>query len=82
MADTPDYAPRTAEDVTDELVQQAVEIVDGWYNEGRIDWENVWDRMEKQTLEDGRGIDLGDDLGSPALVALKRRVREARRDHG
>jgi hypothetical protein len=80
MAD--DYAPRTAEDVTDDLVQRAVDIVDGWYDEGRIDWENVYDRLEKQTLDDGRGIDLGEDLGSPALVALKRRVRAARKDHG
>lgn len=77
-----DYAPRTAEDVTDELVQQTVDIVDGWYNEGRIDWEDVWDRLEKRTLDDGRGIDLGEDLGSPALTTLKLRVRAARRDHG
>ena len=61
---------------------RAVDIVDGGYNEGRIDWEDVWDRLEKQTLDDGRGIDLGTDLLSPALTALKRRVRAARRDHG
>lgn len=74
-----DYAPRTAEDVTEELVQLAVDIVDGWYSEGRIDWEGVYDRLERnRTLEDGRGIDLGTDLGSPALAALKRRVRDAR----
>jgi hypothetical protein len=76
-----DYAPHAAEDVTDELVQLTVDIVDGWYNEGRIDWEDVWDRLEKRTLDDGRGIDLGGDLGSPALTALKRRVRAARKEH-
>lgn len=81
MAKTPDYAPRTADDVTEELVQQAVDVVDGWYAERRIDWEDVYDRLEKHTLEDGRGIDLGGDLGSPALVALKRRVREARKEN-
>lgn len=75
-----DYAPRTAEDVTGELVQAAVDIVDGWYPEGRVDWEDVFDRLEGRTLEDGRGIDLGEDLGSPALVTLKRRVRAARRE--
>jgi hypothetical protein len=76
-----DYAPRAAEDVTEDLVERTVDIVDGWYSEGRIDWENVWDRLEKQTLDDGRGIDLGDDLGSPALTALKRRVRAARKEN-
>ena len=79
MAD--DYAPRTAEDITDDLVQRAVDIVDGWYDEGRIDWADVYDRLEKQTLDDGRGIDLGEDLGSPALTVLKNRVRKARREY-
>lgn len=78
---TADYTPVTAEDVTDELVQQTVDIVDGWYPEGRIDWGDVFDRLERRTLDDGRGIDLGTDLGSPALTALKRRVREARKEH-
>ncbi|MFD8648675.1 hypothetical protein [Streptomyces mirabilis] len=76
-----DYAPRAAADVTDELVQMTVSIVDGWYNEGDVDWENVWDRLEKQTLDDGRGIDLGENLGSAALRALQRRVRAARKEH-
>jgi len=62
-------------------VQQAVDIVDGWYPEGRIDWADVYDRLERRTLDDGRGINLGTDLGSPALTALKRRVRAARREH-
>lgn len=77
-----DYTPTTAADITDELVQQAADIVDGWYPDGRIDWEDIYDRLERRTLDDGRGIDLGTDLGSPALTALKRRVRAARRDHG
>lgn len=76
-----DYAPRTADDVTDELVRIAVDIVDGWYSEGRIDWEDVFDRIERSPLDDGREIDLGTDLGSAALTALKRRVRAARKDH-
>jgi hypothetical protein len=76
-----DFAPRAAEDVTEELVQQAVDIVDGWYNEGRIDWEDVFDRLEKHTLDNGQGIDLGEDLGSPALKTLQRRVRAARKEH-
>jgi hypothetical protein len=79
MAD--DFAPRAAADVTDELVQQALGIVEGWYDEGPIDWEDVWDRLERRVLDDGRGIDLGEDLGSPALKALQRRVRAARKEN-
>ncbi|WP_133169183.1 hypothetical protein, partial [Streptomyces sp. MH60] len=37
-ADRADYAPRTADDVTTELVNMTVSIVDGWYADTRIDW--------------------------------------------
>lgn len=78
-----DYAPRAADDVTPELVDMTVSIVDGWYADGRIDWEDVYDRLERGAgLADGRRIDLGEDLASPALKTLQRRVRAARRDHG
>jgi hypothetical protein len=75
-----DYAPVTKEDVTDELVGMAYEICDGWYQDTRIDWENVLERMDKQTLADGRGIDWGDDWLSPAIKELKRRVRKMRQE--
>lgn len=80
MADKlPDFAVRTAEDVTPEIIELVRGIVEGWYNEGRIDWEDVWDRMDKSFLGDGRGIDMGDDLASPALRKIQKEIRAWRR---
>ncbi|GAA0955553.1 hypothetical protein [Nonomuraea longicatena] len=66
-------------EVTDEIVGYAVEIVDGWYQAGRIDWEDVWDRLDGTELVDGTRLDLGTDLASLELVALKAAVRKVRR---
>jgi hypothetical protein len=68
-------SPTQAADVTDEMVEIAREIVDGWYQEGRVDWEDVWDRMDGAELADGTHLDLGTDLGTPALAKLKRLAR-------
>ncbi|MFF1701241.1 hypothetical protein [Streptomyces sp. NPDC058252] len=73
-----DFEVRTAEDVTDEVLELVQGIVEGWYDEGRIDWEDVWDRMDKKVLEDGRGIDMGSDLGSPAITKIKKEIRKWR----
>jgi hypothetical protein len=55
--------------VTQELLDAAVEIRNGWYSTGRIDWPDVWDRLEEQ------GFDMGDDLLSSQLEQIKRYVR-------
>jgi hypothetical protein len=73
-----DFEVRTAEDVTDEVLEIVQGIVEGWYDEGRIDWEDVWDRVEKSVLDDGRGIDMGSDLGSPAILKIKKEIRKWR----
>jgi hypothetical protein len=75
----PDFEVRTAEDVTPEIIEIAQGIVEGWYDEGRIDWEDVWDRMEKSFLDDGRGIDMGEDLDSPAIRKIKKEIRAWRK---
>jgi hypothetical protein len=72
-----DYAPVNAADITDEIVDMAVDIADGWYQGTRIDWEDMIDRLERRRLTDGRGLDFGSDMGSPAINALKRRVRKS-----
>jgi hypothetical protein len=72
-------SPVTAADVTDEMVNIALGIVEGWYDEGRIDWEDVWDRMDGAELNDGTWLDMGTDLLSPALAKIKSEVRKARR---
>lgn len=68
------------DDVTDEIVQYAVDIVDGWYPDGPIDWTDVWDRLDGTELNNGARLDLGDDLMSPGLKALRSAVQRARRD--
>jgi hypothetical protein len=73
-----DFEPRSEEDVTEELLEIVQGIVEGWYDEGRIDWEDVWDRMDKAVLADGRGIDMGGDLGTPAIKKIKREIRKWR----
>ncbi|WP_274916813.1 hypothetical protein [Streptomyces sp. WZ-12] len=77
-SESEDYEVVTAEDVTEEILEIVQGIVEGWYNEGPVDWENVWDRMEKYSLEDGRGIDMGGDLSSPAIRKIQREIRKWR----
>lgn len=67
-----------AADVTDEVLEEAWSIVSGWYGEGHIDWQDVWDRLERRTLNDGRGIDLGEDSNSPAMQKIQREIRKWR----
>lgn len=71
--------PVKAEDVTEELVHLVWDVVDGWYQEGRIDWGDVWDRVDGSELADGTRLDLGNDLNTPALAALKRAIQKRRR---
>lgn len=60
------------EDVSEEIIRLVHGIVDGWYSEGRVDWEDFWDRLEGSFLRDGTRLDLGSDLSSPALKRLKK----------
>src|SRR5690606_22975348 len=63
-----------------EIIEQAVEITDGWYADGPIDWDDVWDRLERSRLADGRGIDLGNDQDTPAMRKIRRETRKRRRE--
>jgi hypothetical protein len=71
-------ALRYEHQITDEMVQMVAEVLRGWYPEGRVDWEDVWDRVDGSELDDGTRLDLGDDLTTPALKALRRRAMKAR----
>ncbi|MGW3274498.1 hypothetical protein ACWDFH_23960 [Streptomyces kronopolitis] len=70
----PDFEVRSTKDVTNEVLKIVKGIVEGWYNSGSVDWEDVWDRMEKSQLDDGRGVDMGTDLDSPAIRKIKREI--------
>lgn len=73
-------SPVTAEDVTEEMVQAAVDIVDGWYQGSRIDWGDVLDRLDGTLLDDGTRLDLGNDLTTPAIAKIKKDVRARLRE--
>lgn len=75
---TEDHEIVTAADVTEEVLVVAQGIIEGWYDEGPIDWEDVWDRMDKAVLADGRGIDMGGDLNSAAQRKIKRLINKWR----
>jgi len=79
MTNQPPFTLVSAEDVTDEILELAVTITDDFYPDQRIDWGDVWDRMDGATLTDGRELDVGTDLMSPALVKIKAYVRGLRK---
>ena len=70
----------TAESVTDEVMKIVFDVVDGWYQSSRIDWEDVIDRADDTELEDGTRIDFGESMMSPAITKIKRLVREHRKN--
>lgn len=72
-------APESAADVSDEILDFAVETTDAWFPEGPIDWESVWDRMEGYILLDKTSLSMGDKLDTPAMRKIQRVVREQRR---
>lgn len=74
--DTPGSLALPAEAVTDEMVKDALDVVDGWFSGGdvRIEWEDVWDRLE------GWGYDMGDQFDAPGMRKIQRLVRKALRD--
>lgn len=70
----------TAEDVPEELLDHAVDVTDSHYGDGRIDWEDALDRMDGFEMPDGTRLDLGGDLNSGAIRAIKAHVRKVRRE--
>lgn len=64
--------PATAEDLQ-ALVAEAVEIADGFYGSGPIDWEGLFDRLESWS-----GLDLPPTWDDPLYGRIKRAVRKAR----
>ena len=70
---------RTADQVTDEIAEAAYEIADGRYQDTRIDWDLLLDRLDGMELKDGSVLDLGSNLLSPAITEIRKRVRKMRR---
>lgn len=70
--------PVEADDVTQEILDLALEAANSWYSTGRIDWENMLDRFDGATLADCRTLDLGDSMATPAINKIKNYVRRNR----
>lgn len=68
-----------ADQVTEEILKLFYDVVDGWYQTGRIDWDDLLDRVDGAELEDGTILDLGNSMVSPAIVKIKKHVRDYRR---
>jgi hypothetical protein len=69
-------SPQAASDITEEIVTVATDVVDGWYPEGRIDWEDLLERIDGTELADGSRLDMGESMMSEAITRLKREVRK------
>ena len=67
-------------DVTEEVLSTARDIVEGWYNNGRVDWENVWDRMDGSRMDDGTTLDMGGQTDTPAMRKIQRTIRKEFRE--
>lgn len=69
-----------ASEVTDEVLEYAVEEADSRYpSPERIDWEDVLDRLDGTRLNDDTRLDLGNSYDSPAIRKIKKHVRDVRR---
>lgn len=73
-----DILIKEANQVNDEILRLVFDIVDGWYPDGPIDWEDLLDRVDRAELSDGSIVDLGDSMISPAIKKIKREVRKYR----
>lgn len=70
---------KAAGDVTPEILEAAEHIFDGWYaEESRVDWEDFLDRLDGIPLNDGTTLDIGADVLSPAIKAIKAHIRKYR----
>jgi hypothetical protein len=70
-----------ADDVNDEILAFAEEVEEGWFSdEPQIDWERFWDKLEGYEVPsyDGREIDMGSDIESPAMRKIKKHIRAYR----
>jgi hypothetical protein len=66
---------RTAADA--DSIRGVIEsILDGWYTDRRVDFVDLFDRLEQ-----GDDYDLGDSLLSPAVGRIKGIVREWRKEN-
>lgn len=74
-----EFTPLTAADITEEIVEAAYEIGEGWYQNVRIDWEELLYRLEGMELKDGSTLYLPDQMDAGSIREIQKRVRALRR---
>lgn len=67
-------------DVTQEVLDAAYTVMDGWPSGRPIDVENMLDRIEAAPLDDGTYPDLGVDVASPAVREILRAAQQYKRE--
>ncbi|MEU5577787.1 hypothetical protein ABZ791_10740 [Streptomyces huasconensis] len=74
-----EFTPHSADEVTEEMVLLALELADSFYMGSQIDWDDLLYRLDGTELEDGRELWMPQEMLSPAIRALKRRVNAYRK---
>ena len=69
-----------AADVTDEMLIMAKSMEEVWFREDRwIDWRSFFAGFDGSVIPStGREVDLGDELGSPAMNRIQRHIQRQR----
>jgi hypothetical protein len=62
-------------EVTEEILDAARSIVDGWYANRHIDLNDFLDRLETYQLANGTYPDFGTDITTPAIQKILRYMR-------
>jgi len=64
-----------ADDVTEEMLDVFWEIVQGWYSDTKIDWDDVFARVEHCS-----NWDFGSEWDTPAIRKIKREMKTRKRE--
>lgn len=68
-------------DLTEEILRAAEDVHDAYFaDDKRVDWEDLWDRLDGYRLDDNTRLDLPDQLDSPVFTALKKHLKQHRRE--
>lgn len=80
MSDTTECrALSSAADVTEDVLKDAEEVLDGWFSYGgRIDWEEFLERLEQYN----NGAYDFPEMDSPAVQKIQRHIRRIVHDAG
>ena len=65
----------SADHATPEVLEIAESVYDGWFADSAIDWDDFIERMEGMPLADGRALDFGSSMLSPAIVKIRKHIR-------